>query len=579
MKRIKRVLAMMLAVVMIVAIQSVVVLADEGMNVVEKELGVGEETVKAEENVVVGNIEQELNLGNAETYIENIEQENKEENVNVESNMIETYAAGDVIASGNCGEGLMTDQTEWTYTCMDNLTYVLTSDGTLTISGSGEMNHGWSDIFGGWHTVFSQFKDQIKKVVIEDGMTIIGIDGFADCMDLTEVIIPNSVTGIGTRAFKGCSSLEKIEIPNSVTGWGDEVFAGCNNLREVKISENITEITEGTFEGCSNLCQIEIPDKVTMIASNAFEGCEQLTELNIPNEVDYIGNGAFKDCRSLTKVVIPNKVSRIDCDTFESCSNISTITIPSSISYIYGGAFANCFSLKNIYFEGSAPEFSSYRYIGESLEPFSSVTANVYYPGGNDTYTADNMLDYGGKLTWIAQESKVDELAIVLEVTDRVYYIGSGGNATIKCTGELKDFVSAALDRQLIDPSCYTTAEGSTVLTLLSSYLDTLSVGDHVVTLNYTYGSIDTVLTVLDRSTNDTNDNDSNSVNAGNAENENNGGSNAGNMNNGNNVNKESANGVPKTGDATLFLTLWLLCTSSGICVLALTVRRKSYLD
>lgn len=570
MKRVKRIMAVMLAVGMVVGMQAGVALADEREDVVEREVEGGEETLKAEADVVGEDIELGLNLenteqGNVETNVEKVGQKNAEENVNIESNMIETYAAGDVIASGNCGEGLITDYTNWTYTCMDNLTYVLTSDGTLTISGSGEMNHGWSDIYGGWHTVFSQFKDQIKKVVIEDGMTIIGIDGFADCIYLTEVIIPNSVTGIGKRAFKGCSGLEKIEIPNSVTGWGDEVFAGCSNLREVKISENITEITERTFKGCSSLSQIEIPDEVATIASNAFEGCEQLTELNIPNEVDYIGSGAFKDCRSLAKIVIPNKVSRIECDTFESCSNISTITIPSSVSYIDGGAFANCSSLKNIYFEGNAPEFSSYRYIGESLEPFINVTANVYYPGGNDTYTAGNMLDYGGKLTWIAQESK-NELAIVLEVTDKVYLIGSGSNATIKCTGELKDFVSVAVDGQLVDLSCYTVTEGSTVLTFLSSYLDTLSVGDHVVTLNYTYDSIDTILTVLDRNTDNTNNDEStNSVNGGNV----------GNGNNSGSTEQNIVGNAPKTGDITSFWMLWTLCLPAGVIVLAFAEKRK----
>ena len=65
---------------------------------------------------------------------------------------------------------------------------------------------------------------------------------------------------------------------------------------------------------------------------------------------------------------------------------------------------------------------------------FNNVNANIYFPEGNMTYTINNMLDYGGKLTWIAYDS-TDKLEIVLEVTDKVYLIGSGGDATIKCTG------------------------------------------------------------------------------------------------------------------------------------------------
>ena len=47
-----------------------------------------------------------------------------------------------------------------------------------------------------------------------------------------------------------------------------------------------------------------------------------------------------------------------------------------------------------------------------------------------------------------------------------------------------------------VDPSYYKVESGSTVLTVLSAFLDKLSVGDHTATLNYTYGSVDTVLTV-----------------------------------------------------------------------------------
>lgn len=183
------------------------------------------------------------------------------------------------------------------------------------------------------------------------------------------------------------------------------------------------------------------------------------------------------------------------------------------------------------------------------------------------TYTINNMLDYGGKLTWIAYDS-TDKLEIVLEVTDKVYLIGSGGDATIKCTGELKDFVSVAVDGVLIDSSNYTVVDGSTVLTFLSSYLDTLSVGDHVVTLNYTYGSIDTTLTVLDRSTDAS---DSNTMENDNETNT------TGNANASFNSTQGGAmqSGTPKTGDHTLIMLWGLVMMTAGCGCLALIWTRK----
>ena len=90
-----------------------------------------------------------------------------------------------------------------------------------------------------------------------------------------------------------------------------------------------------------------------------------------------------------------------------------------------------------------------------------------------------------------------DELIIVPEKTNSTYVQGSGKDLVIYCTGEFSKFVSAEMDGQLIDPSNYTVEEGSTVLTLVSTYLDTLSVGKHVVTLNYVDGSISCDIMIL----------------------------------------------------------------------------------
>ena len=97
------------------------------------------------------------------------------------------------------------------------VTWTLSSDGTLTISGTGDMEDSpW----------LSQ-RDEIKKVVIKDGVTGIGEYAFRDCSGLTSLTIPNSVTSIGELAFYDCSALTSITIPNSVTSIGGGAFYGC----------------------------------------------------------------------------------------------------------------------------------------------------------------------------------------------------------------------------------------------------------------------------------------------------------------------------------------------------------------
>ena len=111
--------------------------------------------------------------------------------------------AGNIVASGFCGEGL---KYTGVYSGGENLTWTLDSNGLLTISGTGKM--------GGdsWHSYY----DQIKRVIIEEGVTSIHCS-FAQCNSLTSISIPKSVSVFYESMFYGNSSLTNITIPGMFT--------------------------------------------------------------------------------------------------------------------------------------------------------------------------------------------------------------------------------------------------------------------------------------------------------------------------------------------------------------------------
>ena len=72
----------------------------------------------------------------------------------------------------------------------------------------------------------------------------------------------------------------------------------------------------------------------------------------------------------------------------------------------------------------------------------------------------------------------------------------SDGNITIRGNGDFSKFTGVKVDGNLIDKSNYTAKEGSTIITLKASYLNTLSAGNHTVEILWTDGSASTTFTI-----------------------------------------------------------------------------------
>ena len=73
-------------------------------------------------------------------------------------------------------------------------------------------------------TPWYDFRNVIRTVVVQSGVTSIGESACFECSNLTSVSIPDSVTSIGEYAFAYCSSLTSVSIPDSVTSIGRRAF-------------------------------------------------------------------------------------------------------------------------------------------------------------------------------------------------------------------------------------------------------------------------------------------------------------------------------------------------------------------
>jgi hypothetical protein len=252
-----------------------------------------------------------------------------------------------------------------------SLTWVLTDDSVMTISGSGAMPDydenipPWDNFYGG-----------IKSIIIGDSVTTIGISAFYGLSYLTSVTIGKSVTTIGNYAFYNCSSLTSVTIGDSVTSIGDDVFFGCNNLTIIAVGANNPNYS-------SDNGVLFNKNQTTLIQCPAGKS----GTYSIPNSVTTIGNWAFAGCSSLTSVTIPDSVTTIEESAFYYCSGLTSVTIGNSVTTIGEYAFLDCISLASMYVNTAMPP-----QIGNYTFYAVSQTIPVYVPCGqasdyqNDPY-------------------------------------------------------------------------------------------------------------------------------------------------------------------------------------------------
>lgn len=280
-------------------------------------------------------------------------------------------------------------------TCGENLTWTLDADGTLTISGTGEMEFDSDE--APWYSS----KDQIVTVVMQSGVTSIAGGAFAECGSLTEVTIPDSVESIEVRAFSECTSLESIAIPGSVTDISRNAFGECSSLTDISVDSSNPAY-------CSEDGVVFDKDKTQL----CFCPGGKTGMYRIPDSVTYIDFYAFYGCTSLKQVTIPDSVTSIDEGAFQNCSGLENVTIGSSVKYIRTRVFEGCASLKTIYFRGNAPKMEVYAYYSDSNRDgaFLDVIATAYYPEhatGWEEVIAKDYTGPDGKLTWVTYNPSV----------------------------------------------------------------------------------------------------------------------------------------------------------------------------
>jgi len=213
--------------------------------------------------------------------------------------------------------------------CGENLTWWVGQDGTLTISGSGEMTNFTFEGGAPWSKLAKVYGFPSIKLVIEEGVTTVGDFAFSGCDGILEASLPRSVKWIGDRAFFECRGLNEITVEkeNAFFSVVDGVLFNHDQTTLVKYPSRLSD-------------SYTIPSTVKTIGNSAFDFWFGQT-LVIPDSVTSIGDYAFYEAHTYS-LTIPDSVTTIGKYAFSLAGGLYCSMIRRGTKSIGMGAFAGC---------------------------------------------------------------------------------------------------------------------------------------------------------------------------------------------------------------------------------------------
>ncbi len=244
--------------------------------------------------------------------------------------------------------------------CGDDLTWTLTDDGTLTISGTGALNVTY------WYPPWETYKDDVSRVVVGDGVTYICGSAFTDLKNLVSAHIGKNVSEIGWNPFAWSPNLKEITVDPNNTSFhvvngvlfsmdGKELYAYPPQKEgsSYVIPDGVTWIKGNAFNLAKKLNSVSFPDSLTVIDGWSFSQ-SGLKSVTVPESVTDVYGEAFNGCTSLESVVVDGNNTHLWFDgdgcegVFENCPNLRSVTIPCSLSP-GEHTFRVCYSLEELH--------------------------------------------------------------------------------------------------------------------------------------------------------------------------------------------------------------------------------------
>ena len=234
------------------------------------------------------------------------------------------------------------------------------------------------------------FCTEIRHVLVENGVKIVGEAAWRCCRQLQIVHLPDTVVSLLRGAFSRCQVLRVVVAPGckyfgtkvfeeccSLTQVGaahcpsnklapqaqlrPRAFQACTALRNINLgtSESATTYPNRCLPDCcfqeSGIVELALPTSFNRIGFAACVSCQQLqiVDLSQTDVLEILGS-TFAYCSQLQQLCLPRMLRTIEQEAFYKCISLKEVSTPPSLLYIARHAFAGCTHLRIILKQGKS---------------------------------------------------------------------------------------------------------------------------------------------------------------------------------------------------------------------------------
>ena len=181
-----------------------------------------------------------------------------------------------VVDAGWCGATLL------------SVEYMLYSDGTLKITGKGDMMNFADVHFVTWSNYIQEF---VTSIVIGKDITRIGNHAFRNCFAVQSLIFEedSKLTHIGIRAFRNMRHVSDIVLPDTLQVIRWDAFGYTTGLKSIYMPSKLVTIEDGAFTKTSAKLVMDV-EVGSLAETYAVNNKIQHTVREV-----FIKNGVFKE--------------------------------------------------------------------------------------------------------------------------------------------------------------------------------------------------------------------------------------------------------------------------------------------